>query len=193
MYYITKKKSTFALRTLASATTAMRTLWIRLVDPTTAIGMSRIPAGSPDCDDEHDAWWVYYVVPEGFVDLGGPNISSSCGRIFTFYPNNFGGFALRTATTSTTVRTTFILVVMSITTIGMSRIPTGFIGSPDVTDAIMPFSIAYEITSNGSVNGPDTNSDSYGIFISMIYNKCDIDILYIINSFYFLEVFKYET
>lgn len=28
--------------------------------------------------------------------------------------------------------------------------------------------------------------DSYGIFISMIYNKCDIDIFYITNSFYFL-------
>lgn len=26
---------------------------------------------------------------------------------------------------------------------------------------------------------------SYGIFISMIYNKCDIDIFYITNSFYF--------
>ena len=29
--------------------------------------------------------------------------------------------------------------------------------------------------------------------ISMIYNKCDIDILYIANSFYFLEVLEYET
>ena len=35
--------------------------------------------------------------------------------------------------------------------------------------------------------------DSYGIFISMIYYECDIDILYITITFYFLEVLKYET
>lgn len=35
--------------------------------------------------------------------------------------------------------------------------------------------------------------DSCGIFISMIYYECDIDILYITITFYFLEVFKYET
>ena len=35
--------------------------------------------------------------------------------------------------------------------------------------------------------------DSCGIFISMIYYECDIDIFYITITFYFLEVLKYET
>ena len=55
---------------------------------------------------------------------------------------------------------------------------------------------AYFADPDGSVGGYNRRhgvTDSYGIFISMIYYECDIDILYITITFYFLEVLKYET
>lgn len=53
---------------------------------------------------------------------------------------------------------------------------------------------AYQVESNGNVVDYDWGiGNSYGIFISMIYYECDIDILYIMITFYFLEVLKYET
>lgn len=54
----------------------------------------------------------------------------------------------------------------------------------------------YYMNSGGIIstyfNG-DVSADSCGIFISMIYYECDIDILYITITFYFLEVLKYEA
>ena len=63
--------------------------------------------------------------------------------------------------------------------------------SPDVDN---DYYDAYVVHPNGDVDYYYWGVDiSYGIFISMIYYECDIDILYIAITFYFLEVLKYET
>ena len=72
------------LRTLASATTQMRTLWTRLVVPTTAIGMSQIPAGkngSPVLNYDYNG--VNCVYNDGSVYHNG--ITRSYGRTLRFY------------------------------------------------------------------------------------------------------------
>ena len=52
---------------------------------------------------------------------------------------------------------------------------------------------AYFVIPDGAFGVDWYIGNSYGIFISMIYYECDIDILYITITFYFLEVLKYET
>ena len=52
---------------------------------------------------------------------------------------------------------------------------------------------AYFVIPDGAFGVDWGIGNSYGIFISMIYYECDIDILYIMITFYFLEVLKYET
>ena len=52
-------------------------------------------------------------------------IGVPAGEYSHFYPNKFGGFALRTSTTATTMRIEWVRVVMSSATVGMSRVPTG--------------------------------------------------------------------
>lgn len=55
----------------------------------------------------------------------------SCGCISHKEKNSL--FALRTSATTTTLRSTFIRMVVSSATIGLSRIPTGGDNSPDLT------------------------------------------------------------
>ena len=52
---------------------------------------------------------------------------------------------------------------------------------------------AYFVIPDGAFGVDWYIGNSYGIFISTIYYECDIDILYITITFYFLEVLKYET
>lgn len=74
----------------------------------------------------------------------------------------------------------------------MMAIPTGNVNSPYLSYSV---NSVYRVYDDGNVSDYDVTMgrDSCGIFISMIYYECDIDILYITITFYFLEVLKYET